>query len=150
MVSYRSSPPPNKILCGDCKAKFESPALKCQTCKIYYHPICAEMPLCYMVRYASSSVSFVRKLCTEKSAESHWTETVHLFKDCFPNLIDIENPLDKNETDVRVETESISLTNLSNSEESMQNFKDTSSTQEQDIVQEQIQERMEPENEINI
>ena len=72
-----------------------------------------------------------------------------------PNLIDIENPLDKNETDVRVEAESISLTILSNSEESRQNFEDTSSTQDQDmqdqdIVQEQIQEQMEPENEINI
>ena len=100
MVSYKSSPPPNEILCGDCKAEFKSPALKCQTCKIYYHPICAKMPLYYMVRYASSSVSFVCKLCTEKLAESHWTETVHLFKDCYPNLIDVENPLDKNETDV--------------------------------------------------
>ena len=48
MVSCRSSPPPNEKLCGDCKAKFESPALKCQTCKIYYHPICAEMPLYYI------------------------------------------------------------------------------------------------------
>ena len=57
MVSYRSSPPPNKILCGDCKAEFKSPALKCQTCKIYYYPICAEMPLHYMVRYTSSSMS---------------------------------------------------------------------------------------------
>ena len=155
MVSYRSSPPPNEILCGDCKAEFKSPAFKCQTCKIYYHPICAKIPLYYMVRYASSSVSFVCKLCTEKSAESHWTETVHLFNDCYPNLIDIENPLDKNKTDMRVETESISPTNLSNSEESMQNFENTSSTQEQDmqdqdIVQEQIQERMKPENEINI
>ena len=80
MVSYRSSPPPNEILCGDCKTEFKSPLLKCQTCKIYYHPICAEIPLYYMVRYASSSVSFVCKLCTEKSAEPHWTETVHLFK----------------------------------------------------------------------
>ena len=118
-----------------------------------YHPICAEMPLYYMVRYASSGVSFVCKLCTELCklctlcklymkvcklcmkvcklcTESHWTETVHLFKDCYPNLIDIENPLDKNETDERVETESISPTNLSNSEESLQNFEDTSSTQE--------------------
>ena len=50
MVSYRSSPPPNEILCGDCKADFEPPALKCQTFKIYNHPICAEMPLYYMVR----------------------------------------------------------------------------------------------------
>ena len=85
----------------------------------------------------------------EKSAESHWTETVHLFKDCYPNLIDIENHLDQNETDVRVETESISPTNLG-IEESRQNFEDTLSTQDQDIMQEQIQERMEPENEINI
>ena len=66
MVYYRSSPPPNEILCGNCKAEFESPALKRQTCKIYYHTICAEMPLYYMVRYASSSVSLICKLCTEK------------------------------------------------------------------------------------
>ena len=58
--------------------------------------------------------------------------------------------IDKNETDVWVETESISPRNLSNSEESRHNFEDTSSTQDQDIVQEQIQERKEPENEINI
>ena len=74
MVSYRSSPPPNEMLCGDCKAEFESPTLKCQTFTIYYHPLCAEMSLYNMVRYASSSVSFVCKLCTEKSAESHWTD----------------------------------------------------------------------------
>ena len=85
-----------------------------------------------------------------ESAESHWTETVHQFKDWYPNLIDVENPLEKNDTDVRVETESISPTNLSNSEESRQNFEDTSSTQDQDFVQEQIQERMEPESEIII
>ena len=138
MVSYSSSPPPNKILCGDCKGEFKLPALKCQTCKVYYHTICAKMPLYYMVRYASSSVSFVCKLCTEKSAESHWTETAHLFKDCYPNLIDIEIPLHKNDTDVRVETESISPTNLSNSEESRQNFEDTSSTQEQDMQDKDI------------
>ena len=46
------------------------------------------------------AIAQICKLCTEKSAESHWTETVHLFKDCYPNLIDIENPLNKNETDV--------------------------------------------------
>ena len=113
MVSYRSSPPPNEILCGDFKAEFKSPALQCQTCKIYYHPICAKIPLNYMVTYASSSESFVYKLFTEKSAESHSTETVHLFNDCYPNHLDIENPLDKNETDVRVETVSISPTKLS-------------------------------------
>ena len=61
----------------------------------------------------------------EKITESHWTDTVHLFKDCYPNLIDIGNPLDKNETDVRVDTESISPTNLRNSEESRQNMEET-------------------------
>ena len=78
-------------------------------------------------------MSFVCKLCMEKLAESHWTETVHMFKFCYPNLIDIENPLDKNETDVWVETESILPTNLGNSEESKQNFEDTSCTQDQDM-----------------
>ena len=36
----------------------KSPALQCKTCRISYHPTCAKMPLYYMVRYASSSVSF--------------------------------------------------------------------------------------------
>ena len=116
MISYRSSTPPNEILYGNFQAEFKSPALQCKTCKIPYHPTCAKMPLYYMVRYSSSTVSFECKQCTEKSAESHWTVTVHLFKDCYPNLTDIENPIDKNETYVRVETESISPTNLSNSE----------------------------------
>ena len=53
---------------------------------------------------------------------------------------------------MRVETECISPTNLSDLEESRQNFEDSSSTQEQDTqdqdnVQEKIQERMVPENE---
>ena len=73
-----------------------------------------------------------------KSAESHWTQTVHLFKDCYPNLIDIENPLDKNKTNVQVETESTSPTNLVNSEESGQHFEDTSSTQGQDMQDQDI------------
>ena len=98
MVSYRSSTPPNEILCGDFQAKFKLPALQCKTCKISYHPTCAKMPLYYMVRYASSSVSFECKQCTEKSAESNWADTVHLIKACYPNLTDVENPLDKNET----------------------------------------------------
>ena len=152
------------------KAEFKSPALQCQTCTILYHltcatlwnimglgfGTCAKMPLYYMVRYASSSVSFVCKQCTEKSAESHWTETVHLFKDCYPNLNDIENPLDKNATDVRVETESILPTSRENSKANRQIFEDASSTQDQDIlqdqdiIQEQIQEWMEPANEIEI
>ena len=88
--------------------------------------------------------------------ESHWTETVHLFKDCYPNLTDIENPPDKNETDVRVDAKSTSQTSRESAEASRQNFEDSPNTQDQDImqdqdiVQEQIQERMEPENEINM
>ena len=97
-----------------------------------------------MVRYASSSVSFECKQCTEKLAESHWTDTVHLFKDCYPNLTDVEIPLDKNETDVLVETESISQTSRESADASRQNFEDTPNNQDivqdQDIMQEQIQE----------
>ena len=103
-----------------------------------------------MVRYESSSVSFLCKQCMEKSAESHWTETVHLFKDCYPNLTDIENPPDKNETDMRVETEIISQTSRESAEASRQYIEDSPNTQDQDMVQEQIQDRMELENEINI
>ena len=51
---------------------------------------------------------------------------------------------------MRVETESISQTSMESAEASRQNFEDSPNTQDQDIVQEQIQERMEPENEINI
>ena len=127
MVSYRSSTPPNQILCGP-QAEFKSPALQCQTCKILYHPTCAKMSLYYMVRYSSSSISFVSKQCTEKLAESHWTDTVHPFKDCYPNLTDIENTLHKNKTNVQVETESNSPTTRENSEASRQNFEDASST----------------------
>ena len=118
MVSYMSSTPPNEILCCNYQAKFKSPALQCKTCKISYHPTCAKIPLYYMVRYASSSVSFECKQCMEKSAESNWADTVHLFKACYPNLTDVENPLDKNETDVRVETESISQTSGESTEAS--------------------------------
>ena len=101
-----------------------------------------------MVRFTSSSMSFICRQGTEKSAESHGTDTVHLFKDCYP--------LDKNETDVPVETESISTTNQENSEASRQIFQDASSTQDQDILQdqdivhEQLQEQMKSENEIYI
>ena len=128
-----------------------------QDLKISNHPTCAKMPLYYMVRYASSSLSFVCKQCTEKLKESHWTDTLHLFKDCYPNLPDIENPFDKNETDVRVETESISQTSRESAEASISKISKThqiiqnqDSVQDQDITQEQIQERIQPENEINI
>ena len=101
-----------------------------------------------MVRFTSSSMSFICRQGAEKSAESHGTDTVHLFKDCYP--------LDKNETDVQVETESISTTNQENSEASRQIFQDASSTQDQDflqdqdIVHEQLQEQMKSQNEIYI
>ena len=49
----------------------------------------------------------------------------------------IENPLEKNETDVRVETESISQTSRERAEASRQNFEDPPNNQDQDIVQDQ-------------
>ena len=60
------------------------------------------------------------------------------------------------QTDVPVEAECIEPTSRENSEASKQNFEDAPTTQDQDniqdqdIGQEQIQERMEMENEINI
>ena len=51
-----------------------------------------------------------------------------------PNLTNVENPLDKNETDVRVETESISQPSRESSEASRQNFEDPPNNQDQDIV----------------
>ena len=60
------------------------------------------------------------------------------------------NPLDKNDTNVRVETESISQPSRESSETSRQNFEDPPNNQDQDIVQEQSWERIQPENEINI
>ena len=107
-----------------------------------------------MVRQASSSLSFVCKQCKEKSAESHWTDTLHLFKDCYSGFADIENTPERNASDVPVEAECIAI--RENSEASTQNLEDSSSTQDQqimqdqDIGQEKIQKRMEPENEINI
>ena len=81
---------------------------------------------------------------------------IGLFKACYPNLTDVENPLDKNETDVWGETESISQTRGESTEASRQNIEDPPNNQDQDIVQdqdgmqEQIQEQIQPENEINI
>ena len=135
MVSYRSSTPPKEILCGDFQAEFKSPALLCKTCKIPYYPTCAKMSLYYMVRYARSTVSFECKHCTQKSTESNWTDTVHLFKACYPNLTDVENPLDKNETDILVESESISQTSGDSTKASRKNLEDPPNNQDQDIVQ---------------
>ena len=59
------------------------------------------------------------------------------WKDCYPNLTDVENPLDKNETGVRVETESISQTSRESAEASRQHFWRPNNNQDQDIVQDQ-------------
>ena len=74
------------------------------------------------------------------------TQKCRQFSQCYHNPTDIENPLAKNETDVRVETESISQTSRESAEASRENFEDSPNTQDQDNVQEQIQERIEPEN----
>ena len=72
----------------------------------------------------------------------------------YPNLTDVENTLDKKETYVRVETESISQPNRESSEASKQNFEDPPNNKDQDIVQdqdmmqEQTRERIQPENKI--
>ena len=64
-----------------------------------------------------------------------WTDTVHVFKDCYSNVIDIENHIHKNDIEVWIETESYSPTSRENSEVSRQNFDDAESTQDQDIMQ---------------
>ena len=76
---------------------------------------------------------------------------MHLFKDCYSSFTDIENTLEQNETDVPVEAECIAPSR-ENSEASRHNLEAYSSTQYQDqyIGQEQIQKRMEQENEIKI
>ena len=35
--------------------------------------------------------------------EPHWTDTAHLFRDCYTNSINIENPHNLNDTDVPTE-----------------------------------------------
>ena len=79
---------------------------------------------------------------------------MHLLKDCYSSFADIENTLERNESDVPVEVECIA--SRENSEASRQNLEDAPSTQDQEIMEDQeqrqepIQKRMEPENEINI
>ena len=123
MVPYRSFPPTNEILSCDSRQNSNRGIAMPDLQNLLSPNLCQNTTVLHGKILKLKHV-FVCKLCTEKSAESHWTETVHIFKDCYPNLIDIENPLDKNETDVRVETESISPTDLGNSEESRQNFED--------------------------
>ena len=45
--------------------------------------------------------------CTEQLVEIHWTDTAHLFKDCFNNGTNIENRHDKNDTTVLTEKSTI-------------------------------------------
>ena len=47
--------------------------------------------------------SSITSQCTEKVAESHWTDTAHLFRDCYSNFTSVENPNDLNDTDVPIE-----------------------------------------------
>ena len=86
-----------------------------------------------MVRYTSSRVSFVGKQCTEKTAESYWRDTVHQFKDCYSSFPDIENTLERNESNAPVESESIE--SRENSNASRQNLEDAPSTQDQESME---------------
>ena len=61
------------------------------------------MPLYYIIKYALSTIQFLCKHCTEPLVEPHWTETAHLFRDCYINSINIENRHDLNDTDVPTE-----------------------------------------------
>ena len=65
-----------------------------------------------------------------------------MFKACYPNLTDVENPLEKNETDILVETESISQTSGDSTEASRKHFEDPPNNQDQDIVQEQMKNKL--------
>ena len=56
-----------------------------------------------MVKYARSTIQFLCKQCTEQLVEPHWTDTAHLFRDCYINSINIENPHDLNDTEVPTE-----------------------------------------------
>ena len=58
------------------------------------------MPLYSTVTYARSAIKFQCKQCTEQLVEPHWTDTAHLFRDCYTKNINIENPHDLNDTDV--------------------------------------------------
>ena len=98
----------NEIVCGTCKERFKSPALKRVICMQTIHG---------------------------KSPESHWTDAVHLFKYCYSCFADIENNLERNESDVPVEADSIA--SRENSEASRQNLEDATSSQDQDIIQDQ-------------
>ena len=99
----RKAIPEAGIVCATGDTEFKSAALKCQSCAKCYHPTCAEMPLYYMVIYARSIIKFQCKQCTEQLVEPHWTDTAHLFRDCYINSINIENRHGLNDTDVPTE-----------------------------------------------
>ena len=52
-----------------------------------------------MVKYARSTIQFLCK----QLVEPHWTDTAHLFRDCYINSINIENRHDLNDTNVPTE-----------------------------------------------
>ena len=115
----RKTIPQAHIVCGTFNTEFKSPALQCQNCTICYHPTCDEMQLYYMVKYARSAIKFQCKQCTEQLVEPHWTDTAHLFRDCYTNSINIENPHDLNDTDVpteesRIESQTENTEEMSN------------------------------------
>ena len=84
------------ILCDTFNTEFKYPALHCQNCIIRYHPTCAKMLLYFIVKYAQLNINFQSKQCTEQLVEPHLTGTLHLFRDCYTNSINIENPRDLN------------------------------------------------------
>ena len=103
MPKNRNAIPQAGIVCGTCDTEFKSAALQCHSCTKCYHPTCAEIPLYYMVKYARSTIEFQCKQCTEQLVEPRWTDTAHLFRDCYINSINRENQHDLNDTDVPTE-----------------------------------------------
>ena len=118
----RKAIPQAGIVCGTCDTKFRSPALQSQSCTKCNHPTCAEILLYYMVKYVRSTIRFLCKQCTEQLVEPHWTDTAHLFRDCYINSINIENRHDLNDTDVpteesRIESQTVNTEETPNEHE---------------------------------
>ena len=72
-----------------------------------------------MVKYARSAIKFQCKQCTEHFVEPHWTDTAHLFRDCYTNSINIKNPHELNDTDLlteesRIESQTENTEEMSN------------------------------------
>ena len=72
-----------------------------------------------MVKYAQSTIKFQCKQCTEQMVQPHWTDTAHLFRDCYINSINIENRHDLNDTDVpteesRIESQTLNTEGMPN------------------------------------